>query len=261
MSNLDSFLEDLGSDTSSEAQATDAQATEATNEQAQNTSSTESQVDTKAETTTAKKEESEPAQVPIAALKDERRKRQEAELKLKEFQASQQNSRQQEQEQAPDFYEDPDKRLEYERQQIQRERIKDRVTMSEMLVRDKYEDYDKTLDVFDDMCKENPSLVTQMVNAQNPALFAYQQAKKYQQLKDIQDPDAYREKLKAEVRAELEAEFKEKQQKAEDERKKLGVSLTDARSTGAKNDSSNDEDEDGDAFTGLFDSTTKRIKR
>jgi hypothetical protein len=233
----------------------------------------QTQVEQKGETTTPEDEDSKTGVVPKAALLDERKKRQEYERKLKELeerltqnsnQPNAQNQNKQE-EKAPDFYENPEERLAYERKQIREEFISERVRMSAALISRDRADYQEMVDAFREACAENPVLEHHMINSAVPALFAYEQGKKYLQTRDIlKDPDGYRAKLEAEIREKLLKEFDDKSatKKPADERQQLTASLTGARTTGSDSKSATKEEDDSeDAFDGLFDPKSRRIKR
>lgn len=67
-------------------------------------------------------------------------------------------------------------------------------------------DYREKEEAFGEAVKANPALSAQLRRSANPAKFAYEQGKKYLALKEIgDDPVAYRERLRAELEAELKA--------------------------------------------------------
>jgi len=171
--------------------------------------------------------------VPLGALKDERRKRQEAESERQElqkqvaflqgqFQAfqSQQPSHQQDLEAKADkirddYYTDPvgtvEKIIEERVGKVSADRVQDRINLSEALVKRQYDDYDDVVGVFVDAAKNNPALAVQMRDDVNPALFAYEYGKKIRDVSQYSTIDEMREKLRAEVMAELEAKQKSQQ--------------------------------------------------
>lgn len=128
------------------------------------------------------------AQGQLAALKDERRKRQEAEQRAafleQQFKTMQQPAPQQ-QEPEPDFWDNPQRviasqvqkavieALQAEKQQQTMARIDE----SESKARAAYADYDDAFHAFHRAASVNPSLVQQMTQASDPAEFAYKTGK------------------------------------------------------------------------------------
>jgi hypothetical protein len=101
-----------------------------------------------AETTAAEKEASKTGTVPIAALHDERNKRQKYEQELKELKAkfeqqSNPSSAQQnkQEETPPDFYDKPDERFAFEQKKFEEKLLTERIRMSAALVSAQKTDY------------------------------------------------------------------------------------------------------------------------
>jgi hypothetical protein len=168
--------------------------------------------ESKEETKEKSKEEtpsSEPATVPVQALMDERRKRQEAEAKLKK-----QNEVK---EPIPDPVTNPDAYNKYMDSQSDDKVFKSRVTLSADLMKDAHEDYPEKEKVFMEMISKrsddggidviNPVLYKQFRESSNPAKFAYQEASKHLDYLDKVSPD-YEERLLAQLRTKLEADYK-----------------------------------------------------
>ncbi|WP_155632859.1 hypothetical protein [Burkholderia stagnalis] len=147
---------------------------------------------------------SEPGQmVPLKALEEERKGRQdwkekairfEEELKhLRASQGQQQPAQQQQQERpAPLTYEGA--------------LLNERMNMSEMMVRQQHGDaaVDSALEVFQKAVQENPALGAQLAQQRHPWQFMLDQAKRMQAMQEIgSDPAAYRQKLRDEILAEL----------------------------------------------------------
>ena len=91
-----------------------------------------------------------------------------------------------------------------------------KLEMSEDTAREKFSDLkevmgtvgegDETLHVnWIEAVKENPALSQQFRRAANPVVFAYQELKRLNAMKEIGDPAAYKEKLRQELMAELAA--------------------------------------------------------
>lgn len=148
-----------------------------------------------------------------AALKDERRKRQEAEriaqenaAQLAALQAQLQRPAQE----VPEFWDNPDanisSRLEQFGDQLiqrfQQQQLTERVEASELAARTKYSDFDEKLAAFQQAVQFNPMLAKQMAHAPDPAEFAYNRGKT---VLDVERVGSVDELLKAE-RAKWEAE-------------------------------------------------------
>jgi hypothetical protein len=145
--------------------------------------------------------------IPISALLDERLKRQSIEQQFEAFQRQiQQNQPKEPTFTKDDYYDNPEKVLSTMRQELQSQMVLERINMTETFARS-LPDGDKYVDAFIEAAGSDPywaGLAKQMQSQQNPGKFAYEQGKKYLAMKDFGgDPAAYREKLKAEVMAEI----------------------------------------------------------
>lgn len=145
---------------------------------------------------------------PLAVVQDERKKRQEKEREVAEYQRKireyeqQLNMRQQPQQQPPDWYAEPDKAAAVMHQHMQRELIGTRVSMSQAVMRQQYQDYDELEAVFAEAAEQQPHLWQQLYRHPMPAQFAYEQARKIKLMRDIgDDPEAYRQRIIAEHEA------------------------------------------------------------
>lgn len=141
----------------------------------------------------------EPAEerVPVAAVIAERKKRQELERRLAEYERNQQQT------QPQSFYEAPDEFV----SQVEQRATQRLHAALEAQAREVYPDYDEVFSELTTYAEENPACVPQIMGSPNPALAAYKFGKQLRELKDMQDPAAYRQKVEAEVRAKLEAEY------------------------------------------------------
>lgn len=129
--------------------------------------------------------------VPIAALTDERRKRQAIEEELRQI-------RQQyapPEPEAPDPVEDPDGYKAYVKNQAEAEMILGRIEQSRQRMLESTPDYEEMERTFLYLNTLNPELAKQMNASHDPAKFAYETAVQY------------RENEKAKLRAEIEAEL------------------------------------------------------
>jgi hypothetical protein len=127
----------------------------------------------------------EAAGIPVAALKDERSKRQALETELEQLRASIAQQPQQEPQAPPDRWEDPDgydqyliqQAAHYAREQAVHAFNQQRIHQSAVRARGKYDDYDHAHQVFGEMVQRNPALMDQMLTADDPAEYAYNEAK------------------------------------------------------------------------------------
>lgn len=161
--------------------------------------------------------EPEPDRIPIAALKDERSKRQQAEQRAAELEAylQQLQTQQQQPDIEPDMFADPDgfkahlvKQLRQELMQelqptMQQQQVLTRAEVSEMMARQRWQDYDAKVEVFKEALQGNPFLVEQLKQAPDPATFAYNAALKYEEAKQYGTASPSRDQIKAELREEL----------------------------------------------------------
>lgn len=155
--------------------------------------------------------ETDPPHVPIAALKDERSKRQALEAQVSEMQRQLEALKA-----TPATPVEPPKPAEipnpatdpaaYHRY-VQGSIINERLNTSQMIAAEKYPDLDAAIDTFQAMAKADPSLFDKLYAQPNPYEWAYREVKKHEALKDLgDDPMAFRKKLEAEIRAQIAAE-------------------------------------------------------
>lgn len=201
------------------------------------------------ETTTAENEQEEPVEVAPAATKepesewtkaavlDERRKRQEMQRENEELKAR--LAERQEQKKAPDVFEDQEGFSNHISETIRNEVLRNKVEMSQELMREKYDDYDEKEEKFVEMMRENPELQQKMLRSAMPAKFVVETVLKAERLKAMENIDEYESKLRADieskVRAELEAEYGKKLE-SEAKTRSIKPSLASARSTVASDE-------------------------
>lgn len=127
-----------------------------------------------------------PEQGQFAALKDERRKRQEAEARISDMERKfQEMQAKQPAAPAPDLWEDPDgyfsQRFQMFGEQLiqkfQQQQIIERIDQSEQQARSRYTDFDEKLAAFRQAAQLNPAIVQEMQRASDPAEFAYGRGK------------------------------------------------------------------------------------
>lgn len=152
-----------------------------------------------------------------AAYKDEKSKRQQAEDRLRQYDEYFAQLQQQPQE-VPDQFTDPDahqayvieqavqKAMERITPQLQRTQTLSRAEVSEMLARQKYDDYDAKIEVFKEAIQSNPFLVAEVQQAPDPATYAYNAATKYLEAKQYGTAAPTRDQIEAELREKIIAE-------------------------------------------------------
>ena len=161
---------------------------------------------------------------PITALLDERDKRQAAEKRLRELEASQAT-----QSERPDPIADPDGAKSFDDAAMEARLFNERCNMSETIHRGSVgnEAVDAALVEFEAAAKANPALRAELQNQPDPYGFVLRVAKERKILSNVTDLDEYRKTVRAEVEAELkrEAEAKAKAEAAEKTRSELPESL------------------------------------
>jgi len=160
--------------------------------------------------------------VPYAAMKAEREKRQERERELQErdrriaeyerqLQELRNPAQPQQQPKPIEIWEDPDAYINQRLQSVEQQQTARLYAALEAQAREVYPDYDDVFAVVQEHAKTNPTIGPQVLSAPNPALAAYKLGKHLRELKQMEDPEAYRAKVAAEVRAEIEAELRAKE--------------------------------------------------
>jgi hypothetical protein len=157
----------------------------------------------KQEPVTAQVTEEKPHTVPVSALIEERRKRQELEQRLTQQQRQPVTDEQ--------FWQAPAQATQQmlaEYQQAMQEQIAtQRYNLAEDLTRTMHPDYDAVRDAFIAKVHGNDAwaqVVAQQMHAQpNPAKFVYDQMKRQTQLEQVGDLDSYKARLEAEIRAKV----------------------------------------------------------
>ena len=151
-------------------------------------------------------------EVPIAALLDEREKRQAAQRELDQLRK--QLSEQAPKQAIPDPLDDGEAYAGHINQVVEGKLAQSRIAMSQEFMRMTHEDYDTAEAKFIQMAQENPALIGQMQAATLPAKFVYDTAKKAEKLEKLENVDEYeaktRAELEAKIREELEAKYKTK---------------------------------------------------
>lgn len=127
-----------------------------------------------------------------AALKEERRKRQE--LARERAEAKQFDPQV--------LYQDPSEIVNF----VSVQQRNTAINMSREFAKEQYDDYEEMEELFAEEAERNPALVTEMLQHAAPALFAYKTAKHLKTVKEAQD-GSLEARLRAQITAELEAKY------------------------------------------------------
>ena len=193
----------------------EAQAAETEKAETEETEETEANAEETEEEATEETAPSDDKDKIIAGLKQgitaERQKRQEAQAQLKKQETPP--------EQIPDPVTDPQGYAEYQEQKGSARSLQDRIELTQDLMRDMHEDYDKYQAVFMGLVSSenddgslritDPALLAKFNASPNPAKFAYNHAKKHEEIETLSSPD-YKENLRKELEAEVLAKLKAK---------------------------------------------------
>lgn len=137
--------------------------------------------------------------VPLAALEAERKTRQDWKEKAIRAEAELEQLRKQPQQHYQPQQVDP-------LQAVQQQLVNERFNTSEMLVKQAHADADEVVNVFMEAAKANPALAAALHQQRHPWDFAYKEGKRLRMLQEVgDDPAAYRAKVEAEIRAQLQA--------------------------------------------------------
>lgn len=164
----------------------------------------------------------EDSMVPLKALTEERRKRQELEAQLNTKQPNK----------APDVLEDQEGYTQHISSQISQQLLNERLNTSEFMARKEFADLDAKVQKFQEMVSENPALSQQVFGAVSPYHEIVDVVNKAEQFEQMQDVDSYKAKLRAEVEAEIKAEYEAKAKEKTDLRESIPPSLTNVGSKG-----------------------------
>lgn len=161
--------------------------------------------------------------VPLKALEEERRKRQEAEARIN----------QQEPKRAPDIFEDPEGYQKHMTELLNQTRTQDRIALSREMLMIVKDDYEQRENEFLELAKQDEMLIAKMANSSNPAKFVYETAVKAEKAKQLENVDQYEAKLRAEIEAKVRSEFEAKAKKDAALKASIPTSLVDAPSKGS----------------------------
>jgi hypothetical protein len=163
----------------------------------------------KAETPAApEKRKPDPEFVPLKAVQEERRKRQELERRLQELE-TQRNP-------PPNLQEDPNGYQAHLQQTLQSSLLNERLNLSESMVRDKHGDeaVEEAQELFGQAAQQDPALVNKLYSERNPYGWLMKWAKSQKLTKEMgDDPDTWISQKEAEIRAKVEQEIAQKYQR------------------------------------------------
>lgn len=157
--------------------------------------------------------------VPQAALLDERRKRQQYERELSELREQMRAQTQPKPEPPKDVWEDPAAYISAETKRARDEAVREAQEMmrhqmanlSEQQARARHADYDEKSAAFAARIESDPVLRSELnrviVNGDDLGEFVYKTASRLQEVEQVGNFDAYRQKVESEIRSKLEAEF------------------------------------------------------
>ena len=134
------------------------------------------------------------------AYLDEKRKRQELEKRLEALEGGNQPAVVKKE---VDIFEDPKQAIENIKSEVRHESFIQLTNLSRDVMMDAKPDYEEKEKVFVELAKADPALIDKMKSSSNPAKFAYETAVKHEFMQEVSDPVKYREKIKAELLAEL----------------------------------------------------------
>jgi hypothetical protein len=169
------------------------------------------------ESTVEESSTTEPEKIPLAALLDERDKRQKAEASAADLEKQLKELTKEPETERPSVFDDEEGAFASIDGSFDQKLLNERFNMSREFMGLLKDDYAERENVFMELAKDNPVLQKQLRESLNPAKFAYDTAVEHEQkqkLDEIGDPEEFREKLREEIRAELEAEMKGDEEKS-----------------------------------------------
>jgi hypothetical protein len=179
-------------------------------------------------------ENKETGTVPIAALLDEREKRQSYERRIEELEGKLNTKAEKP---LPDVLENQEGFVSEMESRIKTETQSVRIEVSQDVMRMMHDDYDDMEKKFIELAKDSPDLVSKMSASKLPAKFVYDTAKKSEKLAEMDNLEEWEAKktaeLTAKIKADLEAEAKTKAEKDAETEGALSPSLAAQRGSGS----------------------------
>lgn len=146
--------------------------------------------------------------IPVTALLDEREKRQKAERQLQAMQQQLGQLQKRQAQPAPDWELEPVQAAQHQAQTFQQQLLQQRVEQSRFMAEREFgkETVDKAVEFFND--PRYAAMSHQMMNEPSPFHAAVEFAQRQMVAEQVgSDPEAYRQKVEAEVRAQIEQEM------------------------------------------------------
>lgn len=169
----------------------------------------------------------------VTQAKDERQKRQNAVKENEALKAELEQLKSQlnkgEDKSAPDVFEDQEAFSSHLEEKVTANARDQIMNVQRDMMMEFKPDYEEKELAFFEIAKENPAMLAQAKSSPNPAKFAYEQGSKYLQYKELQDVDALKGKMRAELEQEIRAELEGKLKAKEDKSENLSPSLANAR--------------------------------
>lgn len=182
------------------------------------------------ETPATKDEESEPW--TKTAYLDEKRKRQDAQNRVKELESQLSGKK----ETAPDIFEDQEQYTSYLNSQISSAVNNTKAEISEFFARRDHDDIDEKFERFKELAEQNPELKREVAASKSPWHTMRDIVIKAEEMEALKDVDSYKAKLRAEIEAELKAEIEGKATAEKEKLESITPSLAGARSSGTPKD-------------------------
>ena len=152
-------------------------------------------------------------QVPLAAMLDERDKRQELQKRLEALEAE----RESQQKEKVDFWENPeaavDAKVSEKVSALEQQFTNGYLSLSMQYSRSFHDDFDTAKDAFAEAATQNPALADMALKSEMPGEYIYNTGKQFMELDSVGgDVNALRERIRNEERAKLMAEYEVKRQ-------------------------------------------------
>jgi hypothetical protein len=185
----------------------------------------------KSESTADSKEAEEEKDWKFAALKDERRKRQELERELEELRKPKEEAK------APDVLDDPEGYQSFQESQLDAKVNNVKAEMSQFYAEKEYgkEKVTAAFEKFSEMVKDNPSLYQKAVSSVSPYHEIVEIVSKAEKFEQLQNVDEYEAKLRAEIESKIREEYEGKYSKSQAKRESVTPSLNSQKSASGGN--------------------------
>ena len=188
--------------------------------------------------TPAEETDTGPRQVPVKALTSEREKRQAAERDRDELRKQLEALKKPPEEDPKpktSVFDDEEGFRKELMSEAEIARHSDRYDISQALAEDKWgaDKVAEAAETYKELVKSNPQVVGRMFEALLPYYEMMKIVEEHQKLQELEDPDALRERIRAEERAKLEKEAQDRQAAERNKRDSVTPSLASARSAGS----------------------------